>query len=119
MTCQQNLVMADFTSKSAIFCAPTPELGATVSTLPGRIAGQMAELLMNSAIVRLKIPIISMCNSADRVNTNLVRAIALQMFLQGFQRRPERRKPLGEGNKDDVERFGRWNPTNVGIMAVQ
>ena len=51
MKCQQNLVMADFTSKSAIFCAPTPELGATVSTLPGRIAGQMAELLMKSATV--------------------------------------------------------------------
>ena len=63
MTCQQNLVMADFTSKSAIFCAPTPELGATVSTLPGRIAGQMAELLMNSAIARLG----ALCSNHDQL----------------------------------------------------
>ena len=39
--------------------------------------------------------------------------------LQRFQGRPERRKPLGEANQDDVEQFGRWNPTNVGIMEVQ
>ena len=45
-----SLSMADFQVKSAIFRGPGPELGAATSTALGRIGGNMAELLMNSAI---------------------------------------------------------------------
>ena len=42
--------MSDFTRKSAIFHALRSIQSTTVRTALGRIAGRMAELLMNSAI---------------------------------------------------------------------
>ena len=74
---------------------------------------------MNSAIVRLKIPIISMCNSADRVNTNLVRAIALQMFCKGFSAGQSAENRWVREIRTMLKGLGVGIPTNVGIMAVQ